>query len=367
MSLRFEADQIGQTITSLRPDLEGAVITPRPAQRLVGLELSGRWKVLQQIKHTANHTGGTFSSGYLVESATGQRAYLKALDYQEAFNAPDTASALNALTSAYLHERELCLKCTNRKLSRVVRAIDFGKVTLSDDPKYGVVEFLVFELAKCDIRAQLDAFQSFETALALRSLHHVATGLKQLHGIGVAHQDVKPSNILVFDHIGSKLSDLGRASYNGSQQTHDSLHCAGDLTYAPPEHLYGLCSSEWNVRRFGCDVYLLGSMVVFFFCRASMTSLILNWIPDVLCWRTFSGQYDDILPYIRSAFNDAIDSLSPSFPLPFRDELVNIVRQLCEPDPRLRGNPQDRCAQQFSLHRYISAFDRLAARAEYNL
>jgi hypothetical protein len=52
-----------------------------------------------------------------------------------------------------------------------------------------------------------------------------------------------------------------------------------------------------------------------------------------------------------------------------RDELVSVVSQLCEPDPSLRGHPASRQtpANQYSLERYISIFDRLAYTAEIRL
>ena len=39
--------------------------------------------------------------------------------------------------------------------------------------------------------------------------------------------------------------------------------------------LYGEAPREWNARRIGCDVYHLGSMVVFFVTREAMTPLMM--------------------------------------------------------------------------------------------
>ena len=52
-----------------------------PAQELTGIELDGGWKVLELLKRDPKATGGNFSVGYVVESSSGDRAYLKALDY----------------------------------------------------------------------------------------------------------------------------------------------------------------------------------------------------------------------------------------------------------------------------------------------
>jgi len=60
---------------SRRPDMN------TPAQELTGIELDGGWKVLELLKRDPKATGGNFSVGYVVESSSGDRAYLKALDY----------------------------------------------------------------------------------------------------------------------------------------------------------------------------------------------------------------------------------------------------------------------------------------------
>src|SRR5205823_2049082 len=67
------------------------------------------------------------------------------------------------------------------------------------------------------------------------SLHHIATGLYQLHSAEVAHQDLKPSNILVFEGSTSKIADLGCASVKGVASPRDSAAFAGDRTYAPTD------------------------------------------------------------------------------------------------------------------------------------
>lgn len=86
-----------------------------------------------------------------------------------------------------------------------------------------------------DVRNHLAVAEKIELAWLLRSLHHVATGLYQLHSARVAHQDLKPSNILVFDKKLSKVSDLGSASIREVPSPRDEAPFAGDSTYAPPE------------------------------------------------------------------------------------------------------------------------------------
>lgn len=56
-------------------------------------------------------------------------------------------------------------------------------------------------------------------------MHQITAALRQLHGSGIAHQDIKPSNILFFQDDHTKLADLGRASDRHGGSPHDELVC----------------------------------------------------------------------------------------------------------------------------------------------
>lgn len=332
-----------------------------PAQQLEGKVLDGGWVVGKMVDISPGTTGGHFSSGYLVESRNGRKAFLKALDYSKALRSADPARALQSLTEAFNFERDMLEMCKDRRLDRVVRSITSGKAEVGG-AQGGVVQYLIFELADNDVRKHLDTSARFDLAWALRSLHHMATGLLQLHRIGIAHQDLKPSNVLIFDKT-SKVSDLGSAAHSGFIPTED-LTIPGDDSYAPPELLYKYCHPEWNVRRFGCDAYLLGSMAVFFFTRMSMTSLIVAEMHEQHKWYNWTGTYKEVLPYVREAFGVALQHISGQVPPQLRGEVVEIIRQLCEPDPDLRGHPRGRTRGPLTLERYVSKFNVLASKAE---
>ncbi len=167
------------------------------------------------------------------------------------------------MTNAYLFEKKVCEKCRDHSLKRVVHAIESSFVLIDPNNPFTKVEYLIFELAEGgDIRAHLDAQQNFDIAFVLRTLHHVATGLEELHRANIAHQDLKPSNVLVFNNsAGSKIADFGRAWAKDFRSPFDELPVAGQTGYAPPELLYGDVASQVSVRRFGCDAYHLGSLV----------------------------------------------------------------------------------------------------------
>lgn len=348
------APQEGQT---------GAIANP--AEQLSGLRLEGGWTVGEMLRRPPESTGGCFSVSYHVVSDGGAKAFLKALDFSEALHAPDPARVLQSLTDAYNFERDLLAQCANGRMDRVVRAIADGTIRGSGLP----VQYLILELADGDVRRHLAAVGRIDVAWKLRALHHIATGLWQLHKVGIAHQDMKPSNALVCNTKETKVGDLGRAAYKGHKAPSDNCPCAGDPAYAPPELLYNHLPSDWGQRRFGCDLYLLGSMVVFLFAGVSMTSLLLTEMHADYGWRTWTGTFPDVLPYVRDAFNRALQRFHDSLDERLRSELTQIVRQLCEPDPELRGHHSDRQVKvgMLSLERFVSAFNRLARRAELGL
>jgi len=342
-----------------------------PASQLLGRQLKNGWVVTEAVPRMVGATGGRFSHGYIVTSSVdGKRAFLKALDFSEAFeqartnSSVDLSTLLGAMTEAFNFERDVLSKCRDARLSRVVLATDHGTVDAAPGNPLGLVQYLIFELADGDIRKHLKFSADLDLEWTLRCLHNVAVGLNQLHTQNIAHQDFKPSNIMVFDGTISKVGDLGRASMIGRTAPHDELPVAGDRAYAPPELLYGFKPPDWGQRRFGCDAYLLGSMIVFFFAGTGMTSLLFGQLDESQHWTKWRGSFNDILPHLRDAFSMVIPVVSLAINVEVREDLTTAVRQLCDPDPRLRGHPSDRRGvdSQYSLERYISKFDSLASR-----
>jgi serine/threonine protein kinase len=269
----------------------------QPARLLLGRTLPGNWKVVKAVARKPTATGANFSVGYIVEQAGGRKAYLKAMDYTAAFQQPNTAEFLRWMTDAYLFEKNVCQRCRDQYLKRVVHAIDHGTIQTDPNSPFSKVEYLIFELADGDIRAHLDAQQDFDVAFALRTLHEVATGLEQLHRAHMAHQDLKPSNVLVFEkNNGSKIADFGRAWSQDLPAPHDNLPVAGDRGYAPPELIYGEVAIEVTRRRYGCDAYHLGSLVVFLFTRVDMNALLVKHLAPEHHPYTWNGTYAAVLP-----------------------------------------------------------------------
>lgn len=248
------------------------------AEDLEGVRLQDGWTIESRVPDRPGATRGHFSIAYMARHDNGRQGFCKVLNYRMAMTASDPASSLQGLVEAYNFERDLLRQCGNERRSRVVLSVGDGQF---QRPGYAfpTVSYLIFEIAEGDIREALDLDPAITFASKLRWLHHSATGLRQLHQRGVAHQDVKPSNVLVFapddqGEVSGKIGDLGRATDPARPMWHDTLPIAADSTYAPPEQLYGATPIEFGPRRLACDVYQLGSVAAFMFTGGSMNALL---------------------------------------------------------------------------------------------
>ncbi len=342
----------------------------RPAMCLEGLDLDDGWKVINRIDPGPLGTGGTFSVGYRVKNQQGLEGFLKALDFSQAFQSPDVAKALEPMTTAYNFERMLLEKCKNNRLSKISIPIAHGQVNVPGEfGPLSIVMYLIFEMADGDIRKHYKSSQSIDLAWCLRSLHNTAVGLRQLHGVGIAHQDLKPSNVLVFKDE-CRVSDLGRASDRKVPHVNDELQAAGDTSYMPPEQCYGYLISGEFERRYGIDLYHLGSLIFFYFADMSATQALKVKLKGSAGKNIANQNFENDLPYLRQAFFEAVTDLEGNIAKKagkLTADIICLVKELCEPDPALRGDPHLRKNNQYELERYISRLNLLAAKAEYEL
>ena len=335
--------------------------------KLEGMTLPNGWKVVRRVLRNPNGSGGMFSHCYQVEK-DGQRGFLKAFDFSAAFEpGTDAIRHLQIMTSAFEHERDILEICKEKRLSKVVIAIDHGQVQVDGFGEMeGRVYFLVFELADGDIRSQVDESARFNCLWSLRALRDVSLGLWQIHCQMVAHQDVKPSNVLVFKTAeGFRISDFGRSSLKGRSVWYDDADVAGDKQYSPPELLYGFRHPEFSVRRIGCDLYMLGNLAVFMSAGVNVTAMLLARLEPQFHWSNWHGQYEQVLSYVVEAFTRVLEDIAPLIDEDVREDILDIVRDLCHPDVQRRGHPRERhgySAQ--SLERYVSRLDLLCRRLE---
>lgn len=357
---------------------EGSTL-PKPAESLLGLTLNDGWLVTHQFSKPpvgSKFTGGAFSCGYIATQGNGNEGFVKALDFSHAskhsrIKKISLADVLKDFFDHYVFERDLSLSA--KHLSRIVTAVGHGEITINEnDPANTTVYYIIYEMADGDIRRHLSQ-TDFDAAWNLWALHDIAVGLNQLHGAGVAHLDTKPSNTLVFnDAANVKLADLGCACVERGSSPRGHYRIAGDVTYAPVELLYRNApindlyrNFEWNARRQGCDLYHLGNMAVFLFGDTHVNALLEDQLPFEYHWDCWEGTYDEVLPFLKRAFADAIDLLATDIPAPICAELCELIRALCHPDPAERGWKSFKRGHRnpYSVEPFVGRLSTLASKA----
>jgi serine/threonine protein kinase len=327
--------------------------------------------VTKKIEPKPGSSGGFFSVCYIVKNGE-KEAFLKALNFNaffQLFRGRSIVEIINEQTKAYQFEKELLLRCKNNKLSKVSMIIDEGEEFL-DEYTISNVPYLIFEMADGDVRAHMNFSSDIDIAWKLNSLHDVAVGLKQLHGVKIGHQDLKPSNILLYKKgIVSKVGDLGRSLCSDIQAPHENGgDFPGDFTYAPPEFLYRYVLPDWNLRIRSTDMYLFGSLVTYYFLGVNMTALIGKNIDPQFKWGNWSGTFLEVKDYLIDAFYKALEEFKKSLSSQeLGKELVEVLEYCCFPYPEKRGHPTAirEIGNQYDLQRVVSKFDLLARRANF--
>jgi eukaryotic-like serine/threonine-protein kinase len=355
------------------------------AEDLVGQTLTGHrngrnWNVTEKLAMLPGQSGGYFSVGYFAEDHAGTKAFLKASDLSRyTANGQDFLTGLLQAANAHNFERRILDRCIGNRMDRVVTALDYGDAEVISDGVRDRLFFLVFERADGDLRKHVEKQGPIDLLWCVTALHNFFIAINQLHSALVAHNDIKPGNALVFDKDTQKIADLGRATSTDIPADHDALQCAGDRRFAPPEQLYpaDLNCGELpaHVRRAAGDLYNLGSITHYMLTARMVTPEIIVALRPEFRPRNMAGgsrdSYQAALPYWRDSFDQVIERLRSDSVASFGPAatsevslMIDIVTQLCEPDPLLRGHPLNQSATQsrYSLQRYISSLANARAK-----
>jgi serine/threonine-protein kinase len=139
------------------------------------------------------------------------------------------ADADSAGRQRFLREARLAARVSSL---HVVRILDsgVGATAVGDRP------FLVMELLRGeDLAARISRKGRLSVAETMTVVEHIALALEKAHGMGIAHRDVKPSNVFLVEGPGgfvAKLIDFGIAK--DDSEPHVELTRAGSLMGTPP-------------------------------------------------------------------------------------------------------------------------------------
>lgn len=334
---------------------------------LEGRTLQTGWKVISKASAKPGSTGGNFSVCYLVQK-DGQIGFLKAINILSFLNSEtDIMVAMTDMLNTFNFEKEILSRCKNKNLSKVSRLLE---ASFENIPGYIVanVYYMIFEKAEGDVRDHLNFSELVDDAWKLRSLHNIASGLKQLHGIDVSHQDIKPSNVFVFGKDLSKLGDLGRSLSESLASPHSILNFSGDPRYAPPEVFHGFVLPAWKDKVFAIDCFLLGSMAAFYFTGQSMIALLSQKINSSI--NILALDFESALPYWINAFEESLQTIKEHTEnIEAQEKLLEAIEMLCFPDPRKRGHIKNikGIGNNYQLERFVEIFNLLARKAEYKI
>jgi hypothetical protein len=110
---------------------------------------------------------------------------------------------------------------------------------------------------------------------------------------------------------------------------------------------------------------MFGNLVAFMFSGINVTANLTARLDPQFHYSKWAGNYQDVLPYIQEAFTRVLEQLEAAIDPAVRDEILPVVRQLCEPDPARRGHPRGVGGHtQYSLERYVTILDRLSRTVE---
>lgn len=343
------------------------------AHSLLGRTLSRGWNVVKKVEKEPGSTGGFFSVCYMVERHN-EIAFLKALNFNaffQLFPGKGIVKILQEQTNAFEFEKNLLLKCKNHNLTKVSMILDEGEELLEG---FAIpnVPYLIFEVAEGDIRSNIKFTNNLDLVWKTKSLHDIAVGLEQLNKLEISHQDLKPSNVLLYnDSSVSKIGDLGRSLCSTIPAPHDDgFSFTGQINYSPPEYLYNYIEPDWLKRVRLTDMYLFGSLITYYFIGINMTALLFKHLDPRFRWTVFKDGFEPAKDYLLHAFSKSIADIRTTLgSKDFADDLIEIIEYCSNPIPEKRGHRKNitESGNKYSYKRIISKLDLIRTRAELKL
>lgn len=329
------------------------------------------WTVVSRIERGAGATGSNFSCGYIVRDESGHNYFLKAINLHAAMaQAPNRASSkiVTDVLTAFEYEKDVSTLCRQLRTTRVLCAVDSGEVYLDRGNPYSLVPFLIFELARGDLRKVADEVRWSDHEWAFSVLRDTASGVRQLHAGRIAHQDIKPSNVMCFSGRAgerAKVADLGRVVCGHIESIFSKMQFAGDFAHCSPEILFRGNAASWN-ERFQVDLYMLGALVAYLLAGIPFNVYLDEKLKERFgansnILKQWGSDYRSLIPLIEPAYFDVVGIVVGLVPDRLKDTLREVMR-LCHPDP-VRRRVGSETLPIDTLTRCVSMFDNLAFRS----
>ena len=198
---------------------------------------------------------------------------------------------------------------------RIMRALKHENIVklyeVLHDPQNDIV-YLIMEYADCgSLQHLIDSKTQLSDHDLASIFRQVIDGLLYLHEKGIVHQDIKPSNILLFSNGKVKITDFGIGhNFSSAEQV------VGTPAYQAPEFFAE--SEDVDIDPIKMDVYSLG----------------------VTLYQTATGE----LPFVGNTVYEitlAARSNSLKIPETVSPVLADLLRQLLTPDPLKRLIPAE--------------------------
>lgn len=345
-----------------------------PKSQLLGKTLASGWTLVEKIELAKNSSGGNFGVGYRATRGN-ELAFVKAVDFVAAVSDSDPFAALQNLLSEATFEKDVLAFCADQRMSRVLKYLghEYFIIDNSTDPLQRV-SCLVMELGSDDLRQMFNKTGARTCTWNLKIMRDVAQALAQLHKGGIAHQDIKPSNVISVHETNGvrsgqvKVGDLGRVVRRDQPSPFNGQAWPGDGRYMPPERWYGYMPADWTDAREAADAYMLGSLLLFLFTGTSIQLLVFQLIPEPFRPDRWQGAFgSDLLAVLQDAHIKALDSyLKPLLPPQLTDQILALATSLTNPNPLERGDARARRerGRPVGLDRIYQKFMALAATSE---
>lgn len=274
-----------------------------PSTTLQGYTTPCGWRITEKV-NTKQVSGGNFCARYVVESNEGEVAFMKAMDLTRVFNA--SLEQIQSLIGEYLFEQKILEFCKEQKMSKVVVPMSAGEMENAQFPApLNRVFYIIFEMAEADLRQKYLLYSGDDWLPFFKAIHHICIAAEQLHRAGIAHQDIKPSNVLHFDEGQSKLADLGRVTDEAGKSPFNSMLFPGDLSYAPIEILYRIGAKNFK-DRYLSDMWAIGSLIYQTLMGSSISHILIAESQKILP-NIATLSYSEALPVLYSTFSTMMD------------------------------------------------------------